>query len=80
MCRLMKMRIKVWLSSVSVFAIATLPFSSSAKNLLLNGRFEADQVDVPTYWRSSDPENLLGVLSCKAAGGPEGKPSVRFFS
>ena len=54
--------------------------SAFAENLLLNGQFEADQVDVPTYWRSSDPENLLGVLSCKAAGGPEGKPSVRFFN
>ena len=65
------------------FMTAGIAFPSAsafASNLLLNGQLEADQVDVPTYWRGSDPENLLGVRSCKASGGPEGKPSVRFFN
>ena len=51
-----------------------------AKNLLLNGKFEADQVDVPTYWRSSDAEGALKILSCRPSGGPNGIPSVRFFN
>ena len=76
----MIMRIKVWLSSVGIFAVATLPFSSPAKNLLLNGKFEADQVDVPTYWRSSDVEGAPKILSCRPSGGPDGIPSVRFFN
>ena len=61
----MKKRINVWFSLVCFCAIATLPFSSPAKNLLLNGKFEADQVEVPTYWRSSDAEGALKILSCQ---------------
>ena len=47
-------------------------------NLILNGKFEADQVEVPSYWRSSDPDGVLKIMSCRSSGGPNGIPSVRF--
>lgn len=57
-----------------------LSISAFAENLVLNGRFEADQVDVPTYWRSSDPDGVLNIMKCRQSGGPNGIPSVRFFN
>ena len=51
-----------------------------AENLLLNGSLEADQVDVPTFWRSSGPDGELKVLTCRSSGGPGGIPCVRFFN
>ncbi len=53
-------------------------FIAHCDNLILNGKFEADQVDVPTYWRSSDPDGSLNILSCRPSGGPGGIPDVRF--
>ena len=64
------------LAAFVVCAVAMCP----AKNLLLNPMFEADQVDVPSYWRSSDPDGVLKVLTCRSSGGPGGMPSVRFFN
>ena len=55
-------------------------FIAHCDNLILNGKFEADQVDVPTYWRSSDPDGVLKIMSCRPSGGPGGIPSVRFIN
>lgn len=46
-----------------------------ADNLLLNGRFDADQMELPLYWYSS---NVPQVISAHSAGGPDGLPFVRF--
>jgi len=47
----------------------------SADNLLLNGRFDADQMELPLYWYSP---NVPQVISAHASGGPDGLPFVRF--
>lgn len=68
-------------AAVAVGALAlfaSLP--ADADNLLLNGRFEADQVEVPSFWRSSDPDGVLHILTCRSAGGPGGIPCVSFFN
>ena len=58
-----------------VLGAAFAAYGAAAAGLVLNGRFEADQVDVPTYWRSSVADN---IMSCQPSGGPGGIPSVRF--
>lgn len=44
-------------------------------NLLLNGRFDADQVELPFYWYSP---NVPQVISVHSSDGPGGLPFVRF--
>ena len=51
-----------------------------AENLLLNGALEADQVDVPTFWRVSNVDGATPVVACRSSGGPSGGPSVRFYN
>ena len=65
---------------VSLALVACLIPVAYCDNLILNGKFEADQVDVPTYWRSSDPDGVLKIMSCRPSGGPGGIPSVRFIN
>lgn len=48
---------------------------ATADNLLLNGRFDADQMELPLYWYSP---NVPQVISAHASGGPDGLPFVRF--
>ena len=62
----------------AAFCAALFCAAAHAENLLLNGRFEADQVDVPTHWTGSVPENHPGLMSLTPSGGPGGIPSVRF--
>ena len=47
----------------------------SIDNLLLNGRFDADQMELPLYWYSP---NVPQVISAHSSGGPHGLPFVRF--
>ena len=61
----------------AALACAAAQFSF-AENLVLNGKFEADQVDVPTYWRGVDPAKAPNLMSCRPSGGPGGIPSVLF--
>ena len=46
-----------------------------ADNLLLNGRFDADQLELPLYWYSP---NVPQVISAHSSDGPDGLPFVRF--
>ena len=65
---------------VGVAVASLLPACSLAdvkigENILLNGRFDADQMELPLYWHSP---NVPKVISAHASGGPHGMPFVRF--
>ncbi len=46
---------------------------AEGENLLINGRFDADQVDFPEFWSPSSAKNVI----YDRIGGPEGKkPSI----
>ena len=44
-------------------------------NVLLNGRLETDQTDLPLYWQANGP---AGVVTWKPSDGPGGLPCVSF--
>ena len=69
---------RAFVKFVSLALVACLIPVAYCDNLILNGRFEADQVEVPTYWRSSDPDGTLKIMSCLPSGGPGCVPGVRF--
>ena len=62
----------VWVGAVAPCASAEV---GPAENLLLNGRFDADQMDLPPYWYSP---NVPKVISAHSSGGPHGGAFVRF--
>ena len=47
----------------------------SGENVLLNGRFETDQTDLPLYWAVNAPN---GVVSWRPSDGPGGTPCMSF--
>ncbi len=50
---------------------------TSENNLILNPNLEADQVDFPPFWSSQGSSKYFSYSS---AGGPKGKPYIRFSS
>ena len=65
--------------AVAAICVACAAFAAvkPGENILLNGRFEADQVDMPLNWvwaiGAKQPEWL-------PSGGPGGRPAIRFAS
>jgi len=57
---------------LSAVACAFTTFAVPEDNLLLNGTLEADQVDVPTFWRSSNIEGMTQIVTCRSSGGSTG--------
>ena len=46
------------------------------ENIILNGRFDSDQMEVPPFWHVADAGK--SGLVCDPSGGPGGVPSVKF--
>ena len=47
------------------------------ENIIVNGRFEADQTDVPPYWTLPVGSGVGETLFFRPSGGPKGIPCVR---
>ena len=48
------------------------------EDLLANGRFDSDQMEVPACWLFTGGES--GDCKCSMSGGPDGVPSVKFVN
>ena len=57
------------------FALSAAAAVKPNENILLNGKFETDQTDVPLYWAAVNGGTYIKPLS---SGGPNGLPFVRF--
>lgn len=63
---------------LAVAALAAMFAGAEVKlgeNILLNGRFETDQTDLPLYWSVTAP---AGVVSWRPSDGPGGAPCMSF--
>jgi len=60
------------LLSVAFLAAATHAAVAAGENLLVNGSFDAEQVDFPEFWSPSSSKNVLFLRT----GGPEGKKAA----
>ena len=65
----------VGVAVVSLLSVCSLADVKIGENILLNGRFDADQMELPLYWYSP---NVPQVISAHSSGGPQGLPFVRF--
>ena len=61
------------LLGIAILSSAVQGAVAEGENLLINGRFDAEQVDFPEFWSPSSARNVF----YDRAGGPEGKkPAV----
>ncbi|MBR5024375.1 MAG: carbohydrate binding domain-containing protein, partial [Victivallales bacterium] len=67
---------KLLLCSLCLLGLAAFAQVKPGENLLVNGKFEADQEDFPPFWA-----NQAGrYLSYNTSGGPNGIPSIKMTS
>ena len=67
---------KLLLYSLCLLGLAVFAQVKPGENLLVNGKFEADQEDFPPFWA-----NQAGrYLSYNTSGGPNGIPSIKMTS
>ncbi len=67
-----------WLCCAVLTVLATWIAGAEVKvgeNILLNGRFETDQTDLPLYWSVSAPR---GCVTWQPSGAPGGLPCMSF--
>jgi hypothetical protein len=60
------------LLGVTLVSAATHAAVAAGENLLINGAFDAEQVDFPEFWSPSSSKNVLYLRT----GGPEGKKAA----
>ena len=72
---MMKKLAVAFLSGCCMFGTAFAAVGEN-ENLLLNGRFEADQADLPPFW-GARPANRV---AWKPSGGPDGLPYITFVA
>lgn len=65
----------VCLVDVLLASIMALGEVKCGENVLLNGRFETDQTELPLYWTVNGPRD---VVTCRPADGPGGAPCMAF--
>ena len=59
------------------FALSAVAAVQPNENILQNGRFEADQLEMPPYWAAVNGGNWIRHTP---SGGPGGIPSVKFVA
>lgn len=57
---------------------AQQPAPTLEENLIVNGRLEADQSDVPGFWNPPEHARIGEGVFFEQSGGPDGIPCVRF--
>ena len=72
---MMKKLAVAFLSGCCMFGTAFAAVGEN-ENLLLNGRFEADQAVLPPFW-GARPANRV---AWKPSGGPDGLPYITFVA
>ena len=72
---IMKKLAVAFLSGCCMFGTAFAAVAEN-ENLLLNGRFEADQAVVPPFWEARPADKVRW----KPSGGPGGLPYITLFS
>ncbi|MBN2291429.1 MAG: carbohydrate binding domain-containing protein [Pirellulales bacterium] len=63
------MRLLLALIYIAILSSTTEAAVTAGENLLINGSFDAEQVDFPEFWSPSSSKNVV----YNRAGGPEGK-------
>ncbi len=63
------------LGLVALVSMAALGEVKRGENVLLNGRFETDQTELPLYWAVNAPKD---VITWRPAEGPGGTPCMSF--
>nr|MCR4574275.1 carbohydrate binding domain-containing protein [Lentisphaeria bacterium] len=67
---------KLLFYSLCLLGMAAIAQVKPGDNLLVNGKFDADQEDFPPFWANQASR----YLSYNPSGGPNGLPSVKLAS
>ncbi len=59
-------------------ALSATAEAEPGEELVVNGRLEADQTEVPNFWTPPENARVGETVFFEQAGGPEGIPCVRF--
>lgn len=68
------MKMMLW-TAAALFSAAVFAEVGPGENILLNGRLETDQTDLPLYWSVGGPK---GTAIWEPSGGPGGIPCMTF--